>query len=67
MSTTIKSATSTVVPDWMVAHSARYILDDLNNEEGMTKLAELTGLPLGVITAAFDNFFPPDTQEQNSS
>jgi hypothetical protein len=34
-------------------HSARYILEDVS----MEKMAEISGLPLGVITAAFDNIF----------
>lgn len=34
-------------------HSARYILEDVS----MEKLAEISGLPLGVISAAFDNIF----------
>lgn len=33
--------------------SARYILEDVS----MEKLAEITGLPMGVIAAAFDNIF----------
>lgn len=37
--------------------SARFILEDLN-ESGREKLAELTGLPLGVIVAAWKNIFP---------
>ena len=41
----------------MAAGSARYILEDLN-ESGREKLAELTGLPLGVIIAAWENIFP---------
>ena len=49
-------------PEWMAAYSARYILEDLNNEEGMESLAELTGLPLGVISAAFKNFFPENSE-----
>ena len=42
--------------DWQresAIHSARYILEDVNTE----KLAEITGLPMGVITAAFANIF----------
>lgn len=39
------------------ASSARYILEDLN-ELGREKLAEITGLPLGVIMAAWENIFP---------
>ena len=38
-------------------HSARYIIEDLNHEEGKEKVAELTGLPMGVIIAAFENIF----------
>lgn len=34
-------------------HSARYILEDVN----MEKLADVTGLPLGVIVSAFENIF----------
>ena len=34
-------------------HSARYILEDVS----MERMAEISGLPLGVITAAFDNIF----------
>ena len=37
-------------------HSARYILEDLN-DEGKTKLAEITGMPIGVIHSAFDVIF----------
>ncbi len=37
--------------------SARFILEDLN-ESGREKLADLTGLPLGVIVAAWENIFP---------
>ena len=42
--------------DWQresAIHSARYILEDVN----MEKLAEITGLPTGVIAAAFNNIF----------
>ena len=38
-------------------HSARYILEDLNYEEGREAVAKLTGLPMGVIIAAFENIF----------
>jgi hypothetical protein len=41
----------------MAVGSARFILEDLN-ELGREKLAELTGLPLGVIVAAWENIFP---------
>jgi len=41
----------------MAIHSARYILEDLGFS-GMEKLAELTGLPMGVIVSAFENIFP---------
>lgn len=39
------------------AYSARYILEDLNNEEGYRKMSELTGLPIGTIVAAFQNIY----------
>lgn len=42
---------------WMAGYSARYILDDLNNEPGMWQLVKLTGLPMGVIVSAFENIF----------
>jgi hypothetical protein len=42
---------------WMAGYSARYILDDLNNEPGMWQIARLTGLPMGVIVEAFANIF----------
>ena len=35
------------------ARSARYVLEDVP----MNQAAELTGLPLGVISAAYDNIF----------
>lgn len=34
-------------------HSARYILEDTS----MEKLAEISGLPMGVIVAAYENIF----------
>ncbi len=34
-------------------HSARYILEEVS----MERMAEISGLPLGVIAAAFDNIF----------
>lgn len=37
--------------NWMAQHSAQYILEDVNPE----KLADVTGLPMGVITAALRN------------
>lgn len=37
------------------AYSARYILEDLQNKEGIEKLSEITGLPEGVISAALKN------------
>jgi hypothetical protein len=36
-----------------VIHSARYILEDVN----MEKLADISGLPMGVIVTAFENIF----------
>jgi hypothetical protein len=44
--------------DKMALYSTRYILEDLNHENGWQKMAEITGLPLGVITEAFKNIFP---------
>lgn len=44
--------------DEKALHSTRYILEDLNHEKGWEKMAELTGLPMGVIVAAFQNIFP---------
>lgn len=55
-----RSSACSVVEDWQVIHSARYILEDLNHEKGMQALADLSGLPMGVITAAFQNIFPPN-------
>lgn len=37
------------------AHSARYILEDLNHPEGIRALAKTAGLPEGVISAALKN------------
>ena len=45
------------IEDWQKIHSAQFILEDLNNPEGMEKLAALTGLPMGVIVAAMRNIF----------
>ena len=42
---------------FFAVHSARYILEDLDHEEGKEKVAELTGLPMGVIVSAFENIF----------
>jgi hypothetical protein len=39
------------------AYSARYILEDLNNPEGILALSALTGLPAGVIATAMENIF----------
>ena len=58
-----RSSACSVVEDWQVIHSARYILEDLNHEKGMQALADLSGLPMGVITAAFQNIFPPNVQD----
>tara|TARA_R110000796_G_scaffold146766_1_gene263419 strand:+ start:747 stop:1016 length:270 start_codon:yes stop_codon:yes gene_type:complete len=56
-------AKSETAQDWQAAYSARYILAELDNEAGMKALANLTGYPFGVISAAFDNFFPGNRQE----
>lgn len=37
------------------ANSARYILEDLNHPEGIKKLANISGLPEGVIVSAMKN------------
>ena len=42
---------------WMAGYSARFILEDFNNEPGMWQIANLTGLPMGVIVSAFENIF----------
>ena len=39
------------------AYSARYVLMDLNNPEGIQRLAELTGLPEGTVAAGMKNIF----------
>lgn len=49
-----------IVEDWQKIHSAKYILEDLNHEKGMEALAELAGLPMGVIVSAFQNIFSED-------
>ena len=45
------------IEDWQKVHSAIYILEDLNHPEGRQKIADLTGMPLGVINEAFKNIF----------
>jgi hypothetical protein len=40
--------------------SARYILEDCVSEEGMERIADATGLPMGVIVAAFEVIFNSD-------
>ena len=42
---------------FMSGYSARFILEDLNNEPGMWQMAKLTGLPMGVIVSAFESIF----------
>lgn len=37
------------------AHSAHFVLEDLNHPKGIEALANLTGLPEGVIVAALKN------------
>ena len=37
------------------ADSALYLLRDFNNAEGIKRMAEVTGLPEGVVAAAFKN------------
>jgi len=48
---------------FMAGYSARYILEDLNNEPGMWQMAKLTGLPMGVIASAFENIFAGQSSE----
>lgn len=48
-----------MTPNDKAAYSARYILEELNNADGIAALAKLTGLPEGVIAAALENIFPP--------
>jgi hypothetical protein len=48
---------------FMAGYSARYILEDLNNEPGMWQMAKLTGLPMGVIAEAFLNIFAAHSAE----
>jgi len=48
---------------FMAGYSARYILEDLNNEPGMWQMAKLTGLPMGVIVEAFLNIFAAHSAE----
>ena len=37
-----------------IAHSAIYIFEGMNNEEGIQKIAEATGMPAGVIANGLD-------------
>ena len=48
---------------FMAGYSARYILEELNNEPGMWQMAKLTGLPMGVIVSAFENIFAGQSSE----
>ena len=50
---------------FMAGYSARFILDDLNNEPGMWQMAKLTGLPMGVIVSAFGNIFAGQSLPEN--
>jgi hypothetical protein len=52
---------------WMAGYSARYILEDLNNEPGMWQMAKLTGLPMGVIVEAFANIFAGSDDSSESA
>jgi hypothetical protein len=42
----------------MALNSVRYILEDLNNDEGFYDINSITGVPEGVIAEAFNNLFP---------
>jgi hypothetical protein len=50
---------------FMAGYSARFILEELNNEPGMWQLATLTGLPMGVIVSAFENIFAGQSWENS--
>lgn len=55
-----------LIEDWQKIHSAKYILEDLNYEKGMEALAELTGLPMGVVVSAFQNIFSEDVIDERA-
>ena len=42
---------------FMAMYSARFLLEDLNNESGMREMEKLTGMPMGVIVDAFETIF----------
>lgn len=46
-----------ITKDDEALHSARFILEDLNHEQGMYAMAQISGLPMGVIVSAFENIF----------
>lgn len=47
------------------AHSARFILEDLNHPEGVKALAEISGLPEGVIVSAMFNICCDKSEEND--
>lgn len=52
----IRDAVANWDQGWKIRHSARYILEDVPPH----RLAEVCGLPLGVIVSALENFFPEE-------
>lgn len=49
-----------MTPSELAQYSARFLLTDLYHEAGLEKMAELTGMPMGVIVSAFENIFGPN-------
>jgi hypothetical protein len=41
-------------------YSARYLLEELNNDQGIRRIAEQTGYPEGVVVAALKNIYGKD-------
>ena len=45
-------------------YSARYLLDELNSDMGIKRIAEETGLPEGVVAAALQNIYGKDFKRE---
>lgn len=45
-------------------YSARFLLDELNNDEGIRHIAHQTGLPEGVVAAALKNIYGKDFKRE---
>ena len=45
-------------------YSARYLFDELNNDEGIRNIAHQTGLPEGVVIAALKNIYGKDFKRE---